>query len=170
MTISPSPSPYSGSLTVQFSNVVEFKLYPWFEETFTAHANLDYPLFGIGQPMRQLFPGYSMESDEYSRVFAATLEFSGPDDGVPKNMCLKLARGIDEVVHLSHEATFYRNELSKLSGITVPRMYGFFSGHHEDAFVGCLLLELCTGPKVPRYDTAEFMYVSFTFSSYWLLD
>jgi hypothetical protein len=162
MTISASPSPYNGSLTVQFSNEVEFKLYPWFDEAFTAHANLNYPLFGISSPMRQLFPGYSSGSaDESSNVFAATLEFSGPDDGVPKEMCLKLARGIDEVVHLSHEASFYRNELAKLTGITVPRMYGFFSGHHDDAPVGCLLLELCTGPKVLRYDTDEFMYVPF---------
>ena len=163
MTILPSPSPCNGSLTVQFSNAVEFKLYPWFNESFTAHANLNYPLFGISPPMRQLFPGYSSENDESSNVFAATLELSGPDDGVPKNMCLKLARGIDEVVHLSHEASVYRNELAKLWGITVPRMYGFFSGHHDDSDtpVACLLLELCTGPKDLRYDTEEFMYVPF---------
>lgn len=170
MTISPSPSSYNGSLTVQYSNAAEFKLYPWFEESFTAHASLDYPLFGISQPMRELFPGYSLESDEYLKVFAATLEFSGPDDGVPKNVCLKLAQGTDEFMRLNHEASFYHNELAKLSGITVPRMYGFFTGHHEDALVGCLLLELCTGPKVPRYDTAEFMYVPSTFSSCWLMD
>jgi hypothetical protein len=161
MTILPSPSPYNGSLTVQFSNAVEFKLYPWFKETFTAHANLHYPLFGISPPMRQLFPGYSSDNDESSNVFAATLQFSGPDDGLPREMCLKLARGVDEVVHLSHEASVYRNELAKLSGITVPRMYGFFSGHHDDALVACLLLELCTGPKDLHYDTEDFMYVPF---------
>ncbi|KAN0116624.1 hypothetical protein V8E52_005768 [Russula decolorans] len=159
MTILPSPSPYNGSLTVQFSNAVEFKLYPWFDETFTAHANLNYPLFGISPPMRQLFPGYSesSETDESSNVFAATLEFSGPDDGVPKDMCLKLARGVDEVVHLNHEASLYRNELAKLLGITVPMMHGFFFGYHDNAPVACLLLELCTGPKHLRYDTEEFI-------------
>ena len=161
MTILPSPSPYNGSLTVQFSNAVEFKLYPWFQETFTAHAILHYPLFGISPPMRQLFPGYSSESEneESSNVFAATLAFSGPDDGVPKNMCLKLARGVDEVAHLSHEASVYRNELAKLCGIAVPKMYGFFSAHQDDVLVACLLLDLCTGPKDLRYDTEEFMYV-----------
>ncbi|KAI0265725.1 hypothetical protein BGY98DRAFT_939433 [Russula aff. rugulosa BPL654] len=157
MTIFPSPTPYNGSLTVQFSNIVEFKLYPWFSEAFTAHANLNYPLFGISPPMRQLFPGYSSENDDSSNVFAATLEFSGPDDGVPKDMCLKLARGVDEVVRLSREASVYRNGLAKLWGIAVPRMYGFFSGHHDDAPVACLLLELCTGPKDLRYDTEEFI-------------
>lgn len=157
MTILPSPSPYNGSLTVQFSNSVTFKLYPWFQETFTAHANLHYPLFGISLPIRQLFPGYSSGNDESSNVFAATLEFSGPDDGLPKDMCLKLARGVDEVVHLNHEASVYRNELAKLSGITVPKMYGYFSGHHDDVPVACLLLELCTGPKDLRCDTEEFI-------------
>ena len=161
MTILPSPSPYNGSLTVQFSNAVAFKLYPWFKEAFTAHAILHYPLIGINPAMRQLFPGYSSENDESSDVFAATLEFSGPDDGLPKDMCLKLARGVDEVVHLTHEASIYRNEFAKLWGITVPRMYGFFSGYHDDAPVACLLLELCTGPKDLRYDTEEFMYVHF---------
>jgi hypothetical protein len=161
MTISPSPSPYNGSLTVQLSNAVEFKLYPWFKEAFTAHANLKYPLFGISPPMRQLFPGYSSENDESSNVFAATLEFSGPDDGVPENMCLKLAQGVDEVVQLRNEASVYRKELAKLWGITVPRMFGFFSGHHDDVPVACLLLELCTGPKDLCYDKEEFMYVPF---------
>jgi hypothetical protein len=161
MTISPSPSRYNGSITVQFSNIAEYKLYPWFGETFTAHAKLNYPLFGISPPMRQLFPGYSSDNDKSSNVFAATLEFSGPDDGAPKEMCLKLARGEDEVVHLSREASFYRNELAKLSGIAVPRMYGFFTCFHDDATVGCLLLELCTGPKDLPYDAEEFMYVPF---------
>lgn len=170
MTIFPSPTPYNGSLTVQFSNIVEFKLYPWFSEAFTAHANLNYPLFGISPPMRQLFPGYSSESDDSSNVFAATLEFSGPDDGVPKDMCLKLARGVDEVVRLSREASVYRNGLAKLWGIAVPRMYGFFSGHHDDAPVACLLLELCTGPEDLRYDTEEFMYVLFPFFHFHVTD
>jgi len=159
MTISPSPSSCNGSLTVQFSNDVDFKLYPWFNETFTAHANLNHPLFGISPAMRQLFPGYSSENDESSNVFAATLEFSGPDDGVPKDMCLKLARGVDEVVHLSREAAVYHYGLAKLWGIAVPKMYGFFVGHHDDAPVACLLLDLCTGPDKLRYDTEEFMYV-----------
>ena len=144
---------------MQFSNVVEFKLYPWFDEAFTAHAKLNYPLFGISPPMKQIFPGYSSKNDESSNVFAATLTFSGPDDGIPKDMCLKLARGVDEVVHLSHEASVYRKELAKLWGIAVPRMYGFFVGHHDDAPVACLLLELCIGPMDLRYDTEEFMYV-----------
>ncbi|KAF8488319.1 hypothetical protein F5888DRAFT_1639258 [Russula emetica] len=122
MTIFPSPSRYNGSITVQFSNIAEYKLYPWFGETFTAHAKLNYPLFGISPPMRQLFPGYSSDNDKSSNVFAVTLEFSGPDNGAPKEMCLKLARGEDEVVHLSREASFYRNELAKLSGIAVPRI------------------------------------------------
>ena len=161
MTILPSPSPSNGSLTVQFSNTAQFKLYPWFSEAFTAHANLIHPLFGISPAMRQLFPGYSPESGESSNVFAATLEFSGPDDEIPKDMCLKLARGVDEVVHLSHEASVYRNGLAKLWGIAVPRMYGFFYGHHDNAPVACLLLELCTGPKELRYDAEEFMYVPF---------
>lgn len=162
MTILPSPSPYSGSLTVQYSNVVQFKLYPWFSETFTAHANLNFPLFGISPSMRQLFPGYSPEEDESPNLFAATLEFSGPDDGVPKEMCLKLARGVDEAARLSREASVYRNGLAKLYGIAVPRMYGFFYGHHhDDTPVACLLLELCTGPKDLNYDAEEFMYVSF---------
>jgi len=161
MTILPSPSAYNGSLTVQFSNIVEFKLYPWFDEAFTAYAKLNYPLFGISPSMRQLFPGYSSENDKSSNVFAATLEFSGPDDGVPKDLCIKLARGVDEVVYLSHEASVYQKELAKLSGITVPKMYGYFVGYHDDAPVACLLLELCTGPKDLRYDTEEFMYVPF---------
>ncbi len=161
MTISPSPSPYNGSLTVQFGNTVEFKMYPWFEETFTAHANLDYPLFGINPPMLRLFPGYSSKNDESSNVFAATLKFSGPDDGIPKDVCLKLAQGVDEVVHLSHEASVYQKNLAKLWGIAVPRMYGFFVSYHDNAPVACLLLELCTGPSDLRYDMEEFMYVSF---------
>ena len=159
MTI--SPSPYSGSLTVQFSKSAEFKLYPWFDEAFTADAHLKYPLFGISPPMQRLFPGYSSTNDEKSaNVFAAALEFSGPDDGVPENVCLKLARGVDEVVHLSHEAAVYRKELAKLWGIAVPRMYGFFVGHCDDTPVACLLLELCAGPN-DLSDTEEFMCVSF---------
>jgi hypothetical protein len=161
MTISISPSPYNGSLTVQFSNTVNVKLYPWFSETFTAHAKLNYPLFGISPPMKQLFPGYSSNSNKSSNVFAATLEFSGPDHGVPKDMCLKVARGMDDCVHLKREASLYRDGLAKLSGITVPRMHGFFTGLHDDATVGCLLLELCTGPKDLCCDTEEFMYVPF---------
>jgi hypothetical protein len=166
MTI--TTSQYSGSLTVQFSNNAEFKLYPWFDESFTAHANLNYPLFGIGRPMRRLFPGYTTGNDESSNVFATTLEFSGPTDGVPRDVCLKLARGIDEVVHLSHEASVYRKELVKLWGIAVPKMYGFFVGHHEDAPVACLLLELCSGPGDLLCDTEEFMYVPspFPFSGF----
>ncbi|KAF8470405.1 hypothetical protein DFH94DRAFT_847545 [Russula ochroleuca] len=153
MTISPSPC--SGGLTVQFNKTTEFKLYPWFGEAFTAHAYLNFPLFGIGQPMQRLFPGYSV-NDESSNVFATTLEFSGPSDGVPEVMCLKLARGVDEVVHLSHEASVYRKDLVKLWGIAVPRMYGFFVGHHEDMPVACLLLEFCSGPN-DLCDTEEFI-------------
>lgn len=161
MTISPSPSPRNGSLTLQFSDVRDYKLYPWFDEAFNAHAKLSYPLFGINPQMRKLFPGYSSDDgrDNSSKVFAVTLEFSGPDDGVPKNMCLKLARGIDGVVHLSHEASLYRKELAKLGGIAVPKMHGFFVGHHDNAPVAVLLLDLCTGPEDLRYDTEEFMYV-----------
>ena len=151
-------SPYGGSLTVQFNKSAEYKLYPWFDEAFTAYALLDHPLFGIGQSMQRLFPGHSAPNGQTSRVFAATLEFSGPDDGVPKRVCLKLARGVDEVVHLSHEASVYRKELAKLWGIAVPRMYGFFVGHCEDTPVACLLLELCDGPN-NLSDTEEFMCV-----------
>ena len=157
MTISPSPC--SGSLTVQFNKTTEFKLYPWFDEAFTAHAYLNFPLFGIGQSMQRLFPGYSV-NDESSNVFATTLEFSGPCDGVPEVVCLKIARGVDEVVHLSHEAAVYRKDLVKLWGIAVPKMYGFFVGHHEDMPVACLLLEFCSGPN-DLCDTEEFMYVPF---------
>lgn len=157
MTI--SPSPYSSSLTVHFSKSDEFKLYPWFGEAFTAHAQLKYPLFGISPSMQRLFPGYPITIDEKSaNTFAAALEFSGPDDGVPENVCLKMARGVDEVVHLSHEATVYRNELAKLWGIAVPSMYGFFVGHCDDTPVACLLLELCAGPN-DLSDTEEFMCV-----------
>jgi hypothetical protein len=157
MTISPSPC--SGSLTVQFNKTTEFKLYPWFDEAFTAHAYLNFPLFGIGQSMQRLFPGYSV-NDESSNVFATTLEFSGSCDGVPEVVCLKIARGVDEVVHLSHEAAVYRKDLVKLWGIAVPKMYGFFVGHHEDMPVACLLLEFCSGPN-DLCDTEEFMYVPF---------
>lgn len=165
MTISPSPSPRNGSLTLQFSDVRDYKLYPWFDEAFNAHAKLSYPLFGINPQMKKLFPGYSSEDERgnSSKVFAVTLEFSGPNDGVPKDMCLKLARGIDGVVHLSHEASVYRKELAKLWGIAVPRMHGFFVGHHDNAPVAALLLELCIGPEDLRYDAEEFMYVPFDY-------
>ncbi|KAH9980947.1 hypothetical protein BGW80DRAFT_1137540, partial [Lactifluus volemus] len=72
-------------------------------------------------------------------------------------VCIKLARGVDEVVRLTHEASVYRNELAKLWGIAVPKMYGFFIGHHEDDPVACLLLELCLGPSVPPCNSDEFI-------------
>jgi hypothetical protein len=157
MTI--SFSPYDASLTVQFSQMVEFKLYPWFDEAFSAHANLDYPIYGVNQSISQLFPGYPSATDPSLRVFAATLDFFGPDHGVPQHVCAKLARGVDEVVRLSHEASIYRKKLFKLWGIAVPELYGFFIGHHDDAPVACLLMELCPGPTVPLRDAEEFMYV-----------
>lgn len=161
MTI--SLSPYDSSLTVRFSQMVEFKLFPWFGEAFTAHAHLNYPLFGLPQPIQRLFPGYVPTYSEDVRVFAASLEFAGPknhESDVPKDVCLKLARGVDEVVHLSHEASVYRR-LFKLWGIAVPRMYGFFIGHYQDTPVACLLLELCPGPteNSPSCDVDEFVCV-----------
>jgi len=152
-------SPYDASLTVQFSQMVEFKLYPWFDEAFSAYAHLDYPVYGVSQPIEQLFPGYVPAVDPSLRVFAASLDFFGPDNGVPKHVCVKLARGVDEVVRLSHEASIYRKELVKLWGIAVPRMYGFFIGHHGDAPVACLLLELCPGPNAPLRHAESFMCV-----------
>ncbi|KAI0306284.1 hypothetical protein B0F90DRAFT_1665640 [Multifurca ochricompacta] len=153
-------SPYNNSLTLRFSQTVEYKLFPWFEEAFSAHAHLNYPFFGISKPMQNLFPGYVATTDDNdsANVFAATLDFSGPDDGVPKDVCLKFARGVDEVVRLSHEASVYRKELTKLWGIAVPRMYGFFMGHYEDTPVACLLLELCVSPNDGSlYDSEEFI-------------
>lgn len=158
MTI--SYSPYNNFLTVRFSQMVEFKLFPWFDEDFSAHARLNYPLFGISQPMQKLFPGYVPGDYASVDVFAATLDFSGPPvDDVPDDVCIKLARGVDDVVRLSHEASVYRKGLAKLWGIAVPKMYGFFIGHHEDTPVACLLLELCLGPRVPLCDPDEFMCV-----------
>jgi len=157
MTI--SYSPYDASLAVQFSQMVEFKLYPWFDEAFSAYAHLDYPLYGVNDSTERLFPGYLSTADPSLRVFAATLDFFGPDHSVPKHVCVKLARGVDEVVRLSHEASIYRKHLVKLWGIAVPKMYGFFIGHHDDAPVACLLLELCLGPDAPLRDAEEFMCV-----------
>jgi hypothetical protein len=160
MTVSLSSS--DCCLTVQFSGTVEFKLFPWFDEAFSAQARLSYPLHGIHRPMQRLFPKYAPTDDASARVFAATLDFSGSDNGVPKSVCLKLARGVDEVVRLSHEASVYRKRLVKLWGIAVPKMYGFFIGHHEDIPVACLLLELCLGPNGTARDAEEFMCVSLT--------
>jgi hypothetical protein len=154
-----SYSPYNNTLTVRFSQMVEFKLSPWFDEDFSAYARLNYPLFGISQPIQKLFPGYVPVENRSVNVFAATLDFNGPVDGVPKDVCIKLARGVDEVVRLSHEASVYRKQLAKLWGIAVPRMYGFFIGHHEDTPVACLLLELCIGSNNTLCDPDEFMCV-----------
>jgi hypothetical protein len=143
--------------------MVEYKLFPWFDEAISAHAHLNYPLFGISQPIQQLFPKYTSPNHKSVKVFAATLDFAGPSGGVPKDVCLKLARGVDEVVRLSHEASVYRKQLSKLWGIAVPKMYGFFIGHYEDTPVACLLLELCVGPTVLPSDSEAFVYVLFPF-------
>ena len=153
--------PPDHSLTVKSSDTGEFKLFPWFDEAFSAQAHLNYPLRGSCKPIQRLFPRYDvpMPDDASARVFAATLDFAEPDSGIPKDVCLKLARGVDEVVRLSHEASIYRKELVKLWGIAVPRMYGFFIGHHEDVPVACLLLELCPGPEVPLPNAEEFMCV-----------
>lgn len=137
--------------------MVEYKLFPWFDEAISAHAHLNYPLFGISQPIQQLFPKYTSPNHKSVKVFAATLDFAGPSGGVPKDVCLKLARGVDEVVRLSHEASVYRKQLSKLWGIAVPKMYGFFIGHYEDTPVACLLLELCVGPTVLPSDSEAFV-------------
>ena len=139
--------------------MVEDKLFPWFDEAFSAYARLNFPLFGLSHPVQQLFPGYIPADHESVNVFAATLNFMGPSDGVPKDVCLKLARGVDEVVRLSHEASVYRRRLAKLWGIAVPRMYGFFIGHCEDTPVACLILELCLGPTVLLRDSEEFVCV-----------
>ncbi|KAH9958338.1 hypothetical protein BC827DRAFT_1089328, partial [Russula dissimulans] len=74
-----------------------------------------------------------------------------------EDVCLKFARGVDAVVRLSHEASVYRKQLFKLWGFAVPRMYGFFMGHHDDEPVACLLLELCDGPSAPLCDLEEFI-------------
>ena len=158
-TMTISFSPYDASLTVQFSQMVEFKLYPWFDEAFTAHAHLDYPVYGVNESIEKLFPGYVSPADPSLRVFAATLDFSGPDHGVPKQVCVKIARGVDEVVRLSHEASIYRKQLVKVWGIAVPTMYGFFIGHHDDDPVACLMLDLCDGPNAPLRDAERFMCV-----------
>jgi hypothetical protein len=158
MTI--SFSPYNHFLTVRFSQMVEFKLFPWFDEDFSAHALLNYPMFGVNHQMRRLFPGHASDPPEEVKVFAATLDFVGPDNGVPMDVCLKVARGVDEVVRLSHEASIYRRELVKLWGIAVPRMHGFFMGHHDNMPVACLMLELCTGPCAQLRDAEEFMCVT----------
>lgn len=154
-------SSYNSSLTVRFSQMVEYKLFPWFDEAISAHARLNFPLFGISQPMQQLFPKYTSTDHKSVKVFAASLDFVGPSGDVPKDVCLKLARGVDEVVRLSHEASVYRKQLSKLWGIAVPKMYGFFIGHYEDTPVACLLLELCLGPTVLPSDSEGFVYVLF---------
>ena len=143
--------------------MVEYKLFPWFDEAISAHARLNFPLFGISQPMQQLFPKYASTNHKSVKVFAASLDFVGPSGDVPKDVCLKLARGVDEVVRLSHEASVYRKQLSKLWGIAVPKMYGFFIGHYEDTPVACLLLELCLGPTVLPSDSERFVYVFFSF-------
>ncbi|KAF8266465.1 hypothetical protein EI94DRAFT_1803073 [Lactarius quietus] len=150
-------SPYNSSLTVRFSQMVEYKLFPWFDEEFSAHARLNFPLFGISQPMQRLFPKYVPAGRKSVKVFAATLDFAGPSGGVPKDVCLKLARGVDEVVRLSHEASVYRKQLAKLSGIAVPKMYGFFIGHYKDTPVACLVLELCLGPTLKLTDSEAFV-------------
>ncbi|KAI0293557.1 hypothetical protein BC826DRAFT_1014792 [Russula brevipes] len=155
MTI--SFSPYNHFLTVRFSQMVEFKLFPWFDEDFSARALLNYPMFGVNHQMGRLFPGHASDPPEEVKVFAATLDFVGPDNGVPMDVCLKVARGVDEVVRLSHEASIYRRELVKLWGIAVPRMYGFFIGHHDNMPVACLMLELCTGPCAQLRDAEEFI-------------
>ena|SRR5712675_3573890 len=156
MTILLSP-PY-GSLTVRFSQMVELELFPWFDEAYSAYANLKHPLFGINEPMQHLFAQFVPTEKKSVNVFAATLDFAGSDDhGVPEDVCLKFARGVDAVVRLSHEASIYRKRLFKLWGFAVPRMYGFFMGHHEDEPVACLLLELCNGPSAPLHDVEEFM-------------
>ncbi len=166
MTVSHS---YNYSLTIPFSQGVEYKLFPWFDESFSANVRLNFPLTGISQPMQRLFPGYMLAEDESSaRVFSATLDFTGPDNGVPKDVCLKLARGVDEVVRLSHEASIYQRVLAKLWGIAVPSMYGFFIGH-EDTPVACLLLELCLAPTLQLRNSEEFVYVPFFLSCHWSL-
>ncbi|KAH8980345.1 hypothetical protein EDB86DRAFT_2835382 [Lactarius hatsudake] len=135
-------SPYNNSLTVRFSHTVEYKLFPWFDEEFSAYARLNSPLCGISQPMQRLFPGYVPADHESVKVFAATLDFTGPSDDVRR----------------IHEASVYRKELAKLWGIAVPRMYGFFIGHCEDTPVACLLLELCLGgPTLLFRDSEEFV-------------
>ena len=155
MTISLLPLYHT--LTVQFSDTVEYQLFPWFDQAFTARARLNYPLNGICKPIHRLFPRYVPADNSSARVFSATLDFEEPDDDVPSDVCLKLARGVDEVVRLSHEASIYRKQLVNLWGISVPRMYGFFLGHHEDTPVACLLLELCPGPGAPLRDSETFM-------------
>ncbi|KAI0263394.1 hypothetical protein BC834DRAFT_311196 [Gloeopeniophorella convolvens] len=143
------------SLTVQVSESVRYRLYPWNDEDFTATARLDRPLNGISPAMQELFPAHTTPENEAPTVFAATLEPSRSDDDLPSKVCAKLARGVDEVVRLRREASVYR-KLWKLWGIAVPRMYGLFVGHHDDALVGCLLLELCLGEHAAS-DATEFI-------------
>lgn len=157
MTISLSPLYHT--LTVQFSDTVEYQLFPWFDEAFSARVRLNYALNGICKPIHRLFPRYVPADNPSARVFSATLNFEKLDDDVPSDVCLKLARGVDEVVRLSHEASIYRKQLVNLWGIAVPRMYGFFLGHHEDTPVACLLLEFCPGPSAPLRDSETFMCV-----------
>jgi len=155
MTISLSPLYHT--LTVQFSETVEYQLFPWFDEAFSARVRLNYALNGVCKPIHRLFPRYVPADNPSARVFSATLDFEEPDDDVPSDVCLKLARGVDEVVRLSHEASIYRKQLVNLWGIAVPRMYGFFLGHHEDTPVACLLLEFCPGPSAPLRDSETFI-------------
>lgn len=152
-----SLSPLYHTLTVQFSETVEYTLFPWFDEAFSARARLNYPLNGVCKPIHRLFPRYVPADNPSARVFSATLDFEEPDDDLPSDVCLKLARGVDEVVRLSHEASIYRKHLVKLWGTVVPRMYGFFLGHHEDTPVACLLLEFCPGPSAPLRDSETFI-------------
>jgi hypothetical protein len=159
-----SSSPQYNTLTVKFSETVEYELFSWYDEAFSARARLNYPLNGICKPIHRLFPKYSPADNPSARVFSATLDFEEPDDDVPTDVCLKLARGVDEVVRLSHEASIYRKQLVKLWGIVVPRMYGFFLGHHDDTPVACLLLEFCPGPSAPLRDPETFMCVRRFFS------
>ncbi|KAJ7492095.1 hypothetical protein FB451DRAFT_1551519 [Mycena latifolia] len=62
---------------------------------------------------------------------------------------LKIARDADEIAALEKEAGLYAGPLKDLCGKYVPGYYGIYHGEVEGAPVACMLLEYCTGGKLP---------------------
>jgi hypothetical protein len=57
-------SPPDHYLTIKFSEAVEFKLFSWFDEAFSARARLNRPLRGVRKPIQRLFPRYDVPTPE----------------------------------------------------------------------------------------------------------
>ncbi|KAJ6601278.1 hypothetical protein DFH09DRAFT_1302566 [Mycena vulgaris] len=62
---------------------------------------------------------------------------------------LKIARDIAEIDALEKEASLYENQLKSIRGKYVPDYYGIYHGYVLGSPVACMLLEHCTGPKIP---------------------